>query len=421
MLFKLALFNNTRSSFFLELRIHPQNYQEILADNMADQGPLTDEDLVAELREFGENISLPIKTVNKRQILVKKLNHLKARARQEEASVPKSKKNASRISTPLTLDVARTSRSLKTDDRGEISVSTFRDGPRPSVSTRSSGRYSSNRSQSDRQMLDTFSSDDSDTEPLPYQNSPGSAVYSTKSSSRNSGSFLKPSPPDKKRGSQYSDNVLRTIRRRTGEPAASRQSAKTSYQVFELSADDEDQNFNHSHSGKDNNFVDLDVTDHDEPVPSPARSGLYPNLSSFKSYLPNSRNREPENHFESSDPDSDDASTYEVENKSCNTSFPMMGNSSLRTPSSRSPHSSTQQILTASRSQRSSAQQILSVTPRRKTVGRVQQYKSAMTDNLPHIMIAIAAIFFILLTFTYAVNHKDLIFSWLGPSNIGKY
>ena len=44
--------------------------------------PTSDEELVAELREYGESVNHPIKSDDKRHILVKKLNHFRARENQ---------------------------------------------------------------------------------------------------------------------------------------------------------------------------------------------------------------------------------------------------------------------------------------------------------------------------------------------------
>lgn len=88
---------------FLRLRLRPFRRQSACV-KQSDKGPtlrqsasgimadLSDVELVAELKSYGENVSLPIKEKN-RPILVKKLNHLRVRHKKEDLA---SKKTNSR-------------------------------------------------------------------------------------------------------------------------------------------------------------------------------------------------------------------------------------------------------------------------------------------------------------------------------------
>ncbi|XP_012945527.1 inner nuclear membrane protein Man1 isoform X2 [Aplysia californica] len=353
---------------------------------MADQDHLSDADLVAELQNYGESIGLPLKA-GKRSILVKKLNHFKARAKLQDGSASKTVKPVSRAASRPA--VARTPGSF---GEGSASSSLSNNNKRPSLS-RSYEDSPRTRSRTSPPQLDTLSSDDSDTEPVSSR---------APHHQRTDPQLL----PDRKRGSQFADSILRTIRRRTGDQLPTRQSARISNEVFELSAERERSKLDHSFGGGHDDSRFRSLEDEEIPVPSPARSRLYPNIKKFTSFLSNSHDND--NNFESSDSDLD-ASTYEVENKSINTSFPSH-NFSARGSYLGSPSSSP--------SLESFRHRVL---PRRRFSGtpRVQQYKSAFTEHLPHFLIAVAMLFFIVLSVTYAVNHRDMFFSWLASNNIG--
>lgn len=352
---------------------------------MADYETLTDSELVTALESFGEKVQLPIKT-NRRPILIKKLNHLRARVK--PTNTTPSFKNKSKQSSPTAVPASpRLTNNSIVNNQHSLNTA-FATAPRTS---RSYGL----ETRSGPSNLEALSSDDSDTDYAPNY-----SVGQTASTTNH--------VRDKSRlSTNVSDNVLRTLRRRTAElpPKRTRR-----IEVHEQNAD--------STGGLDNSY--LMGSDEEIPVPSPARSRLYPNLRQATSFL--SKSEHEKEKFESSDSDLE-GSTYMVENKSVNTSF-----SDLHL---RKSNLDSDQLSSRFNSSTSSPVTPLNSSPflqraypnRRCASGplRVQQYKSKYLENLPHVFVAIAILFFVGLSVTYAVIHKDYFFSWFSTvNNIGK-
>jgi len=405
---------------------------------MADSNStISDAELVEQLRQYGEDVKLPIKW-NKREILVKKLNHLKVRERQQ---ISASTKNASFIDTPMARRSTRSSprstninrsRTTRThhpshEDEEEVDLdneedteaeNSIRSNESSTYMSRSRSRFlrsspsvagGSTRSQSKSNLplLDTFSSDDSDDAELSHS----SANTFNHQSNDSSFSLNSKSVSERRRQSQFSNNILRTIRRRTGEQIPVQRSPKQ--RSFELNSDQVDSKATGSREGLNtslfrnkpsvNGFTsspNLDDFDN-KPVDSPNNSNLYPSLKKFMQ----STDKNQSEVFESSDSDLDACSSYEVENKSVNTSLPSGCNSS--------PQNSRYNL--GSSNAQSTRSKLIT---RRRVTGRVQQYKSAITEHLPHCLLAIVIFFFISLLIMYTANHKDLIFSWLPSKSL---
>ncbi|CAL1531708.1 unnamed protein product [Lymnaea stagnalis] len=359
---------------------------------MADGEHLTDAELVAELQQFGEKVQMPIK-YNKRPILLKKLNHYRAR----------SKVSPSKIQPKLNSKQAKTqSSSADRSNNSFLNIPVNNQLPPPTASLASAPRasHSFGLERPGSYNLGTLSSDDSDADTVPSSFPHGSQASSNESNHMN----FKTSIRDTSRISNVSDNVLRTLRRRTAElpPRLTRRT-----QIFEL-----------SHENGANESIN-GGSDDEIPVPSPARSRLYPNLSKLTSFSSTS-NIEPDK-FESSDSDLD-GSSYMVENKSCNTSFK---NVSRDSDANKGPgtsqsfgYPSSSSRNTSSLSDSSSFHQ--RTLPHRRYANaphRVQQYKSRCIEHLPHLLVAIAVLFFVGLSVTYIVIHKDYFFSWFSSPN----
>ncbi|XP_059139167.1 inner nuclear membrane protein Man1-like [Physella acuta] len=354
---------------------------------MADNKILTDSELVTALESFGEKVQLPIKA-NRRPILIKKLNHLRARVK---PNTTPSFKNKIKQNSPSTVPPV-SPRSTNSIVNNQHSLNTsFATAPRTS---RSYGL----ETRSGPSNLEALSSDDSDTD-YAHNYSVGqtaSATNHTRDKSRLS--------------TNVSDNVLRTLRRRTAELPPKR---TRKVEVHEQSSD--------STGGLGNSSMG---SDEEIPVPSPARSRLYPNLRQATSFL--SKSDDEKEKFESSDSDLE-GSTYMVENKSVNTSFSDVhlrknpDNDKLSSSLGHKFNSSTSSSITPLNS--SQFLQQTACPTRRCASGplRVQQYKSKYLENLPHILVAIVILFFVVLSVTYAVIHKDYFFSWFSTvNNIGK-
>ncbi|GFO21851.1 hypothetical protein PoB_004835600 [Plakobranchus ocellatus] len=382
---------------------------------MADPSSLTDAELAEEFAKYGEVIPLPIKP-NKRPILVKKLNHIRARSKTQEASPqkgrPKAKQNLRTALPPAS--VMKGSRSRASD---RLSTGTaFLDEFASSGSTSHSFQSSPLRSRSN----EVVNSDDSEIEPAPNVSHSRIMPRSRYSTSIGTNNEPKVSPPnshaaatvpsarDRKREPQFADNILRTLRRRTGEPPP-RRSRRS--EVIEVAADSTGDISNRSFEGSEDEIA----------IPSPARSRLYPNLSRFTSFL--SRSTDDQNKFESSDSDIDDTNAYEVENKSANTSFPVPSNHTVNPNASYSnqdrPRSdaSDSSFGSFSNSPGTSSLRLRS----RRQPSRVQPYKSWYLESLPQVLVFATALFFAGITITYIVTHKDFFMAWFSStSNIGK-
>ncbi|KAH9505013.1 hypothetical protein Btru_061430 [Bulinus truncatus] len=347
---------------------------------------ISNEELVSELSHFGEHVQLPIKP-NKRPILIKKLNHFRARAKAQEASPSKAKSR--QISKQSSFSVQ------KLDSPQASSFSNI-NNKQPSQSASIASAPKTSRSYG-LNNLEAFSSDDSDVDLVPSASLPLSTGANHASSTSNTTSFR-----DKTRLSNVSDNVLRTLRRRTGElpPRRTRRS-----EVHELN--DEEERYENVSNG----------TPEKSPVPSPARSRLYPNLNKF---YPKAN----DDNFESSDSDLD-GSTYLVTNKSVNTSFQSFKSLSDEDDEARSEPLEATSFNHKNVSKRNNSfndtpslypRNVSTFSQRRFSTGpyRVQQYKSKYLENLPQILVAVVIIFFVGISLTYVVIHKDYFISWLS-------
>uniref|UniRef100_A0A2C9L6Z8 LEM domain-containing protein n=1 Tax=Biomphalaria glabrata TaxID=6526 RepID=A0A2C9L6Z8_BIOGL len=351
---------------------------------------ISDRELVAELSRYGENIQLPIKST-KRPLLIKKLNHLRARSKANDTSSekPKSRQNyrqtsSSQENSPESANNASSrSRSLTLNNQSSLRSNS-------SVAPRSYG-------------LNNLSSDDNDSDVDIVQSSsfPQTLTDSQASGTNHANLSLSSTSRDKSRQSNVSDNVLRTLRRRTGElpPRRTRKS-----EVLELSSEQ-------------NRIYENDSvgTPEKSPVPSPARSRLYPNLSNFHATARDDT-------FESSDSDLD-GSTYFVTNKSVNTSFQSYKaeddeDRDVPGTSFNSQENTSNAKAKSFNDSPSVHHRNVSTLPNRRYSNgsylRVQQYKSRYLELLPHILVVCVIIFFVGLSLTYVVIHKDYFFSWFS-------
>ncbi|CAG5117343.1 unnamed protein product [Candidula unifasciata] len=388
---------------------------------MADE-EMTDAELVAELRQYGEEIPLPLKP-NKRQILLKKLNHLKAR------SITQNSKQS--VKTP-SANYSRTARSSQSqlNNRGDghtassytHSESSNANSNRtaaaasPQLNDSRSRRYSNNLERTQALNGDKHNLEDSDGEHV--ANSPNSSYLSSLTRSSNSKNHvhgqntstnhvnsIARENQERKRSSQLSDSVFRTLRRRTVEPPPQRRPQRSS--VLEVSTEKSrlSRSFNESSDGE-------------IAVPSPARSKLYSGANNVNPLL----SRQDDNRFESSDSDFDEGTTVLVENKRLrNSSFPSVHHSG-RHDSSHTEYLSSNKSSSYLNSSNTTHHPRLYPWRRNYLNGhhRVQQYRSWYLEILPQVLIGVAALFFISLSVTYIVIHKDFFFSWFSSSsNIG--
>ena len=366
---------------------------------MAESGTLSDAELAVELGHYGEQIQLPIQR-NKRPILVKKLNHLRARTKAQEIPSQKgrSKLKPNPYSPPASGVKPRVGTRLSTN-------SDFTEEIEPSPSNSHSFRPSPARFSPQKPISEApnRSNEDTDLRGVPY----------TRGSTSRAGGPPPLTPNhtnsrDRKREPQFPDSILRTLRRRTGElpPRRSRRS-----EIVEVAAD----------SSNDFSNKQLDGSDDEINVPSPARSRLYPNLGRVTSFF--SQSKDTENAFESSDSDLEEAniSTYEVENKSVNTSFPLQSQiypgTSYGSRDESRLNASGSSFGSFSSSPGTPTQRYRS----RRASNRVQQYKSWYLESLPQLLVVVAALFFTGITVTYISTHKDYFLSWFSSSsNMGK-
>ena len=371
---------------------------------MADSGTLSDAELAEELAQFGEQIQLPIKP-NKRPILLKKLNHLRARARSQETPPKKSRSKFKPNSKPAPASGVRqrVGGRLTTNELAEEFIE-------PASS--SSHHFRPSPARLSPRNLEAASTEDNGFDPsVQYlrgdnlsrtRGSPSASVATSVPSNQNT--------RERKREPQFANDVLRTLRRRTGEPPPRRTRRSD---LIEAAADSTGNVSNRS----------LDGSEDEIAVPSPARSRLYPNLSKITSYL--SRSRDTEHAFESSDEDLDETnvSTYEVENKSVNTSFPIQDHHNYPSTSYNNRdgsrlNASDSSFGSFSSSPGTSTQRFRS----RRDTNRVQQYKSWYLESLPQLLVVVTGLFFAGITVTYIVTHKDFFMSWFSSSsNMGKF
>ncbi|GFR59713.1 inner nuclear membrane protein Man1-like [Elysia marginata] len=366
---------------------------------MADSGTLSDQELAVELAHYGELIQLPIRS-NKKPILLKKLNHLRARAKAQETPPEKGRSRYKSNSNPASAagvqhrTLGRVGSSRLSSNSAELAEE---NGTSSTSSDHFESRYRSSRSSS-RNLETRYGADNS-------SRSRGSPPLPPVSSAKNATNHT--NPRDRKREPQFPDSILRTLRRRTGEPPLRRGRQNES---FEVAADSTDDILNRSQDGSDDEI----------PIPSPARSRLYPDISRITSYL--SRSKDTENAFESSDSDLDEtnASTYEVENKSVNTSFPIQGHRASPSTSFNSRDGSRLHALDSSFGSFASSSSSNTPSQRfrsRREPNRVQQYKSWYLESLPQLLVAVAVLFFAGITVTYIATHKDFFLSWFSSSS----
>lgn len=360
-----------------------------ISNNMASE-QMTDAELADELEKFGEIVQLPIH-LNKRHILRKKLNHLRARSIIQNGK--QSSKSLSANSWNRSPSV-----SLKQGEK-HASGSSAMLSSIPSSSDSRARAYSkyTSGSREGQPSLETQSSDDSDMEHVGSSSSYSQSSYMNHGSNHVSARDNR----ERKHTSQLSDSVLRTLRRRTVEPPP-RHPVKS--KVPQPTVE----------KNRSNNSVN-DGSDGEIPVPSPARSRLYPNLSKMSSFLSQSNNSDK---FESSDSDLDSSSVF-VENKSVNTSLPYVYQPDAESTSRTGHVTSSPSHLNSSITYTRRAYPL-----RRNHLNghyRVQQYRSKYLEMLPQILVGVAVLFFVTLSVTYIVIQKDFFFSWFTSSNnIGK-
>lgn len=311
---------------------------------MADS--LTDEELVKELQSYGEKITFPFKA-NRRNILIKKLNHLRSR-----------------------------NKSLSDKGKGKRNTS----GPLPN--------------------LDALSSDDSDADDETGTQAPLSA---TGQSSSNHGSL------DRSASSKITEVVNRSLRRRpnvspTGSvsvrlrPSEDIRSARRLTGRPSLSRRDE--------------TLDTNVSLVSDPYQTPR---LYPDLSSLSPARDSFHNasRQSDFNFESSDSDLD-GSSYEVENKSVNTSFGLLRG--RRTPASNhvTPERNFSQYSTLSPEN--------SFTLRESVAARKRR-RRCYPEHVSLGLVGIALAFFIIITLCYFFVRKETFIGWIfgHGASLGKY
>lgn len=393
---------------------------------MADE-EITDAELAAELRQYGEEVKLPLKSI-KRQVLLKKLNHLKARsnAQNSKQSAKSSLANSSRSprSSPIQVN-RRDGHTLQRQIEPSNSPSSRTAfAASPQLNDSRTRRYSANLDHTQTLNGDGLKSDDTDADSdvehaaessLSYLSFARSNKLFNSSSSSNSlhGQSSKQGNStardreiqEKKRSSQLTDSVFRTLRRRTVEPPQRPQKSH----VLEVSTEK-------SRSSRSLN----ESSDGEIAVPSPARSKLYSGVNNVSSFL----SRPDDNRFESSDSDLDEGTSgLAVESKRhLNNSLPI-GHHSGRHDSSRTEYLSSNK---SSSYLNSSNEHHPRIYPWRRNYlnghHRVQQYRSWYLEILPHVLIGVAVIFFISLSVTYIVIHKDFFFSWFSSSsNMGKF
>ncbi|BFZ08387.1 hypothetical protein BsWGS_11426 [Bradybaena similaris] len=389
---------------------------------MADE-EITDAELAAELKQYGEDVKLPLKSI-KRQILLKKLNHLKARsnAQNSKQSVKSSIANSSRSprSSPLQVNRRDGQRQIEPSNTNSNSDRTAF-ATSPHLNDSRTRRYSDNLDHIQTLNGDGLKSDDTDSDvehaahsSLSYHSfarsnklfnsSNSSSNHLHGQSSKQGNSAAKDREiQERKRSSQLTDSVFRTLRRRTVEPPQRPQKSH----VLEVSTE----------KGRNSRSLN-ESSDGEIAVPSPARSKLYSGGNNVSSLL----SRPDDNRFESSDSDLDEGTTgLAVENKRhLNNSLPS-GHLSGRHNSSHTEYLSSNK--SSSYLNSSNAHNPRIYPWRRNYLNghhRVQQYRSWYLEILPHVLIGVAVIFFISLSVTYIVIHKDFFFSWFSSSsNIG--
>ncbi|KAL8566384.1 hypothetical protein ACOMHN_049342 [Nucella lapillus] len=309
---------------------------------MADS--LTDEQLVDELRSYGEVISLPIKA-NKRQILMKKLNHLRSRNRPPQQK-GKGKQPAQR-----------------------------------------------------RQLnLEAFSSDDSENELGPAPGPSRSPIAS--------GRTLEPSAASNK----ITEVVTRSLRRRPNVSPLS-VSVRGRRESNELPARPSSATNLSRGPTSPRDPVPTKASDQNRPG-SPGRSGyrspsLYPNLAGFthgSTYRDTDRDLSFSDRsiipFESSDSDIE-GSSYEVENKSVNTSFSL--NRSRQAPTTTSNHVSP----------RRQTYDTNHTTSKSSTVSRGRPRRRFYPEHVSFGLVALVLAFFVVVFFGYMFVRKEIFMGWL--------
>ncbi|RUS87137.1 hypothetical protein EGW08_005069 [Elysia chlorotica] len=370
---------------------------------MANSGTLSDAELAAQFAHYGEHIQLPIKP-NKRPILLKKLNHLKARANAQESPSQKARSKFKINPNPV-VPPSSAVKYLPIRSRSRESNSDHAEEDEPSTSNYKNFRPSPARLSPRNRSYEATSEDDFDQ--LPGAScAPGSTSRTdrTKGSSllsvSTSGTSNMANTKDSKREPQFSDSILRTLRRRTGEPPPRQNRRKDKVDVADSSND------------VPNKQLDGSDDEMNRPSPARSRSRLYPDLGRITSYL--SRSKGAENAFESSDSDLEETnvSTYEVENKSVNTSFPLQSQSYGKRDGSML-HTSDSSLGSFSNSPGTSTR----FRSRRDPNSRVQIYKSWYLESLPQLLVCVAVLFFAVITVTYIATHKDYFISWFSSSS----
>ncbi|KAK7102152.1 hypothetical protein V1264_020415 [Littorina saxatilis] len=305
---------------------------------MADS--LTDEQLVVELKSYGESVSLPIKA-NKRPILMKKLNHLRSRNKPPQ-------------------------------QRGR------------------------GRQPQQRHELGAFSSDDSDTEPVP---TPGPSF------SRNSRGSPEPSA-----SSKVTEVVTRSLRRRPNvSPMSVSVRGRQKHELDRKESPGRPASVpsltrNQRRSRREETPEPDELSQNGSSYRSPR---LYPDISALSdgaAQIDNSFSDRSTIPFESSDSDVE-GSSYEVENKSVNTSIGLLRG--RRTPTSNhvspnrhsySPRSSHETNHTPSKS---------------SPVYRGRPKRRFYPEHVSFGLVALGLAFFVVIFLGYVSIRKELFMGWL--------
>ena len=304
---------------------------------------LTDEQLVEELQSYGETVTMPIKP-NKRPILIKKLNHFRSRNRQQQQK-----------------------------GKGKQPVQ------RPPLN------------------LESFSSDDSDAEATT------SAFFPAQSHAQ---SQVNKRPLQSSASIKITEVVTRSLRRRpnVSPPSVAVRGRRTPDPI------DRTGSLSRPGSGmtlslrrrRDVTPIDDEVSPHGSNYRLPDISALSHGSTSRDTASFSDRSTIP---FESSDSDIE-GSSYEVENKSVNTTFSLTGGRRSPTSNHVSPNRHFY-------STRSSTESETNHTPSRSSLpSRGRPRRRFYPEHVSFGLVALVLAFFVIIFFGYMFVRKELFMGW---------